>query len=340
MHKEKLLALTKAILSQPTAPFHEHRVKAEIRAHLEKLRFVTLTEDSFGNLIARYSRGNARPKFAFAAHMDHPGWVRPPGAANGMMQFLGGVKEEFLDKCPIQSFGDFGMWNLPAFDLKDDKIYSRACDDLIGCAAIVAMMQELEENSVNGCVLGLFTRAEEVGFVGAIQLAKSNLLPKNIIVISLETSAEKPPAKMGAGPIIRVGDRTSVFEPTITQFLAAIARRSKIPFQRCLMPGGTCEATAYENYGLRTGALCVALANYHNCTSHNQIGREYVSYDDYRKLIDLCAKIATESDPMPNFQKDLRKNLEQNLKNYAAWIPEIVATLKPSGTPKNSPSKK
>ena len=34
--------------------------------------------------------------------------------------------------------------------------------------------------------------------------------------------------------------------------------------QRCLMSGGTCEATAYQLYGYETGGLCIALGNYHN----------------------------------------------------------------------------
>jgi putative aminopeptidase FrvX len=61
-------------------------------------------------------------------------------------------------------------------------------------------------------VYGVFTRAEEVGFIGAIQLAKSKQLLQDVTVVSLETSAELPPAKIGAGPIVRVGDRTSVFD--------------------------------------------------------------------------------------------------------------------------------
>lgn len=319
MHKEKLTRLTRSILSQPTAPFHEERVKAEIRLQLEKLRFVTLQEDTFGNLIARYSRGNARPKFAFSVHMDHPGWVQKPGGAPGEMTFLGGVKKEYLDKGTVQSFGEFGMWNIPAFDVKDDKIYGRACDDLIGCSAMVAMLCDLEENSVNASVIVLFTRAEEVGFIGAILLAKSKFLPKNITVLSVETSAELPPAKMGAGPIIRVGDRSSIFDPEVTLQLSLLAKKNKIVHQRCLMSGGTCEGTAYQNFGIRTGALCVALANYHNCAASTQIVREFVSYSDYVGLIALCVAIVSAPTAPNTFHKDLRRDLEQIVRNYAVY---------------------
>ncbi len=323
MHKEKLISLTRSILSQPTAPFHEERVKGEIRQQLLALRSVTVNEDKFGNLIARYTKGSARPKIAFSVHMDHPGWVQKPGAEPGEMVFLGGVKAELLDRCAIQSFGDFGMWTLPAFDYKDDKIYSRACDNLIGCAAMIAMLSDLEENAVPTSVIVVFTRAEEVGFLGAVYLAKNEILPKNITVISVETSAEVLPAKMGGGPIIRVGDRSTIFDPEVTLQLGLIAKKRQLIHQRCLMPGGTCEGTAYQVFGLRAGAICIALANYHNCSASGQIVREYISFSDFVGLIELSVAIATESVASNTFQKDFRRDLEQNFQSYESYIGEI-----------------
>lgn len=325
MHKEKLIRLTRSILSQPTAPFHEDKVKAEIRVQLEKLRSVTVQEDAFGNLIVRYNHGKSRTRYAFSVHMDHPGWVQKPGAPAGEMTFLGGVKKEYLDKGTVQSFGKFGMWNIPAFDVKDDKIYGRACDDLIGCAAMIAMLSDLEENAVVANVLVFFTRAEEVGFLGAIHLAKSRHVLKNITLLSIETSAEVPPAKMGAGPIVRVGDRSSIFDPEVTLQLTQLARKHKIPHQRCLMSGGTCEGTAYQNFGIRTGALCIALGNYHNCGQSMNIAREYVSLSDMIGLIELCVSLVSEV-PAPNtFHKDMRRDLEQNSRNYEPYyVPEPV----------------
>ena len=60
------------------------------------------------------------------------------------------------------------MWDLPPFEVRDGQIHSRACDDLIGCAEIICVFRELEERGANAHCVGLFTRAEEVGFVGAI----------------------------------------------------------------------------------------------------------------------------------------------------------------------------
>jgi endoglucanase len=292
---------------------------------------VTVRADKHGNLIARYERpgpqgGPAQPRYAFAAHMDHPGWVRVDDQALGpavqfpgerhAMQFLGGVPAAWLQNPSVRGYGSFAMWDLPEFQLADGLIHARACDDLIGCAVIVAMFMDLEESGAYGACLGLFSRAEEVGFVGAMKLASSGLIPDDVTLISIETSAERPPAKIGDGPILRVGDKSSIFDSAATAALGEIAADSHIPIQRCLMPGGTCEATAYQLCGFRSAALCVALGNYHNCGPENRIAPEYVSFSDVRELVRLCARIAVSHAKKNHAVKSLKKRLKTNADKY------------------------
>ena len=73
----------------------------------------------------------------------------------------------------------------------------------------------------------------------------------------------------GEGVIIRVGDKTSIFNSALTYFLTrqaiALAKDDKsFCYQRALMPGGTCEATAFAALGYEATGLCLALDNYHN----------------------------------------------------------------------------
>ena len=304
------LQLAEAIVSQPTAPFHEDAVRAAIARQLAPCKSIHLQEDRFGNLIARYQRGKKPPTLAFAAHMDHPGYVG--------REFLGGVPKAYLrKKAATEKFGSFRRWDLPAFQVKQDRIYSRACDDLIGCACIVAMLRELDRTKRAGAAYGLFTRAEEVGFIGAMQLAKNGALPKNVTVVSLETSSVKGgPVEFGAGPIIRVGDRTSIFDASATALLQDAAKEKEIKCQRALMQGGTCEATAYALYGYRTAALCVALGNYHNCGPNEKIAPEYVSVSDAVGMADLCIAVVQTRvrDPL----RDLRIRLEKRIRSYRA----------------------
>jgi putative aminopeptidase FrvX len=320
MNDDLLLGVVRTILAQPTAPFHEDAVRSEIVQLLAQCPHVTTRLDDFGNVIAQYQRGNRSPRFALAAHMDHPAYVGD--------EFLGGVPESYRDKKPpTRDFGAFAMWDLTACEITDGRIYSRACDDLIGCASIVATFQELERGGAEASVYGLFTRAEEVGFVGAIHLAKAGEIPRDVTVLSLECSSEKGGAcKMGDGAILRVGDRTSIFDSDAMGGLAELAKAAEIPVQRCLMSGGTCEATAYQLYGYRCGAMCVALGNYHNCGPEERIEAEFVSIDDVRGLVRLCVE-AARCIEVPGAANDaLRNRLEKRAGEYAGRFAPGVLT--------------
>ncbi len=324
MHKERLLEIARTILSCPTAPFHEAAVRAAIVDLLRPCPGVTLRQDDFGNLVASYQGPAAQPgpAFALCAHMDHPAWVSPDASATGERTFLGGVPAAYLEKnrARVRSFGPFAMWDLPPIEERDGRIYSRACDDLIGCVAIVAVLERLSAAAAPGAFYGLFTRAEEVGFAGAVEMARSGWFQRNeITVISLETSAERLPARMGDGPIVRVGDKTSVFDHVVTAELLAAAGRAGVTTQRCLMSGGSCEATAFRLYGVRCGAMCVALGNYHNCGPDERIEPEFVALEDVRGLAAVCLELACR--PIDSLDPDavLRQQIENRLSQYLPY---------------------
>jgi endoglucanase len=110
---------------------------------------------------------------------------------------------------------------------------------------------------------------------------------------------------MEQGVILRVGDRTSIFSSEAMRFLGEVAadlksRRKIFRFQRGLMSGGTCEATAYQEFGFQTAAVCVALGNYHNCAEKNRIAAEFVSVADALSMVELLATAAKE---MPQYSE-------------------------------------
>jgi putative aminopeptidase FrvX len=310
MHRDRLLRIVEPLLRCPTAPTFEKAVAEQIGQQLGNYAGIHVEQDQFGNLIAVRS-GSAQPKYAFVAHMDHPGWRLQP-----KKEFLGGLPLELQGKGKVRSFGEFGMWDLPAIRVAEDRLYSRACDDLIGCAAIIGMLTFLEQSQSSASAYGVFTRAEEVGFIGAIELLKSERLDPNLILVSIETSAERPPARMGAGPIIRVGDRVSIFDSDVAVFMAEVAKSRELPYQRCLMDGGTCEATAFQLYGYRSAALSIALGNYHNCTADSQIDTEYIDIKDLEGLVALCTAIVTETRSVAEMRDALRTRLESKLRDF------------------------
>ncbi|MEM7601336.1 MAG: M20/M25/M40 family metallo-hydrolase [Verrucomicrobiota bacterium] len=318
MHHQTFVSLFRKILSTPTAPFHEYHVAALIREYLNEMPHVSVKEDAFGNLIACYRRGRKKPKLAFAAHMDHPGWVK----FKGKQKFLGWVPEERWDTHPVEWFGDFGMWKLNPFELKEGIVHSRVCDDLVGCASILAMFMELESAEVEATVYGLFTRAEEVGFIGSVEMAKDWPLSDSVCFVSLETSAPRGGAEMGKGPAIRAGDRISIFHDATTAELVDAASEEKIPHQRALLDGGACEATAMNLYGVPAAGISVILGNYHNCPPEKGIAEEFISLDDAKNLVKLITATVvrmSERTPGQSSKAKLRKRLEKRVRDHRKY---------------------
>ena len=185
----------------------------------------------------------------------------------------------------------------------------------------MATLEELSSTNATAECYGLFTRAEEVGFAGAIEMARSGWLQaQGVTVISLETSAERPDARIGEGAIVRVGDKTSVFDPAVTAEIMASLPATDLSVQRRLMSGGSCEATAFRLYGVRCGAMCVALGNYHNLGPNGRIEPEFVSVADVEGLYTLCLRLAgLNATRLPNLDDALRAQIEKRLSPYQPY---------------------
>ena len=82
------------------------------------------------------------------------------------------------------------------------------------------------------------------------------------------------------------------------------------------MPGGTCEATAFQLYGYRSAALCVALGNYHNCTPDGRIDAEFIDLGDLEGLVSLCVAIGSAEVTAENARDALRMRLEAQVEEF------------------------
>ncbi len=189
------------------------------------------------------------------------------------------------------------VFDLPDFDLGDGQIRMRAADDLAGCATITAVMAAATEFESPGTVYGLFTRAEEVGLIGALLAAEDSLLPRDTIVVSVETSLALPGAMQGDGPVIRTGDRATTFDNAAEAYL--VNARSKLlsedPDFRCqrqLMGAGGCEASAFSAHGYLVTGMAYPLGAWHNAGQGNTIEAEYISLDDFAGGVLLATEAA------------------------------------------------
>ncbi len=181
----------------------------------------------------------------------------------------------------------------------------------------------------------LFTRAEEIGFIGAIGASRDGFMPRNSRIIALENSRAFADAPIHAGPIVRVGDRVSVFSPELTAAVAKVAetiaggpstptaaqKHSQMPkwkWQRKLMAGGACEASVFCAYGYAATCVCLPLGNYHNManlaevqagthTGQPRVGSEHIGLDDFHNMVDLLLGCATELPATAGFSERLEK---------------------------------
>ena len=227
--------------------------------------------------------------------------------------------------------GDVGRWGFsgkgatPTID--KGILHTPACDDLAAVAVALATLDVLHRRKSMEHVGVLLTRAEEVGFIGAIAACKDRSMPRSSRLICLENSRSYPESPIGAGPIVRVGDRISVFDPRLTNRISLIMgeyakRNPRYKWQRKLMPGGACEATTFSTYGYESTCLCLPLGNYHNMRDVDsvlagkrpaKVGPEYISVDDYHGLIEMLIISITQLDDgnVPDIEKMMEKLMDE-----------------------------
>jgi putative aminopeptidase FrvX len=332
---EELYQAGMALAACPTAPCHEGHVRACLLERLAGLPHLTTRLDEFGNLHAHYEHDSAgRTPFRLVAHLDHPAFVVDRSGTAAALHFAGGVAEghfvgrrivfhrdrdrRALGRATVTAIdfsgeikrvaidgtipaeADFAVWNLPKARCTKRLFLSPACDDLAQAATVLALLRRLALAGAPGSVHALFTRAEEIGFAGAFAALKGAEALGPMPTLSLECSQTRGFARVDAGPIVRVGDRLSVFDSAVTHWIETAFRdlqgvRPGTVWQRLLMGGGACEGSVFHRAGLPTGALCVALNNYHNMGPQGTIRAESISLRDWQGLYDFLFFLATEA---------------------------------------------
>jgi putative aminopeptidase FrvX len=219
-----------------------------------------------------------------------------------------------------------GMWDLPEPLLRGGRVRGRSLDDMAGVAGMLALLERLSRKRARTEAYCLFTRAEEVGFIGAIAAAKARTIPKRCPVIAIETSKELPHARIGDGPILRVGDKMSVFTPAVTAFCERVAKdlvkgRKNFTYQRKLMDGGSCESTVYAAYGYPTTGICLALGNYHNMdTERKRIAPECISLRDWQQMVDWFEAITLAKPGFGDESAPVRTDLGRLFGKYRPFL--------------------
>lgn len=336
VERASLRDATARLLARPTAPYAEDLVALEVARFAAERPGIDCAARAGGNLVLSWpGRARVRRPLAISAHLDHPGFhyagghrasfhggvplaamagadVRFFDAGDGRTTALARVAQARRERSGrvvalLERFrgraarGAPGMWDLPAAELRGRRLAARVCDDLLGAAAVLALLDRAHAERWGRPLVGVLTRAEETGFVGCQALLRERALPAECAVIGLECSPRRATARVGRGPVIRVGDAASVFDPELTHHLQASAARlaeraSGFVFQRALMDGGRCESTAYNLWGVPAAGLCLALGGYHNVVdagpARGSIGPEFVDWHDHEGLLALLLEAA------------------------------------------------
>ena len=226
--------------------------------------------------------------------------------------------------------GAFAVLDLAPWVRRGRKLHAAVCDDLAGMCCALAFIDNLQRDAQPVHVGVLLTRAEEVGFGGMLAAVRHGFLPPQALYINIECSSAAAGAPLGAGPVLRVGDRLTLFDPSINAGLAALAENlvqtdSGFSYQRKLMDGGACEATVLSQEGFTVGAVALPLANYHN-NGPRGVAPEAIHLDDALSLVKLLVEAAVSPGGLAQLGSQAAQSLDKHLEGrYQALVPRLLA---------------
>ena len=328
------LATIERVASAPTAPYHEFRALRAIRRELERNAIQVNEDvyGQVSARVTRGNAKRSLALIAHTDHPAFE--VTEAHGREGRARILGGLYSEFfaasvpvlvcddadgtpfagtLDgytsapdavhnspgHCRIRAAselhaGQFAVMDLTPFAVSGDELQLRAADDLALCAVVVLVLAALRDDTRPHDVHAVFTRGEESGLYGARLVAEDGLLPRDVVVVSLEASRALAHAAPGRGVVVRAGDVYNTFDNDAERFLR-VAREeltaAGIPTQRALLTGGTCESSAFVRLGWSATGVAVPNVNYHNQGEHlRTFTPEIVRLSDLRSAVSLLVE--------------------------------------------------
>jgi putative aminopeptidase FrvX len=347
------LKLFEQLTSVPTAPFQESSVAAvALKWMAKELPKSVKIKKLRGGIVATYAHAPG-PALVLGAHLDHPAFAILSASAKGAKaRLLGGLRPDLLPGAAVEAFAAKPKDNVPLArgvleKTADAELYeirwteppkkggkpafaclaltpmtidapwvqSRSIDDLMGCAISLDVLRRVAGAGLKTNLTVVLHRAEEVGFIGALDLIAEGAIPLEDSFLSIETSKQLPGAQPGEGPVLRVGDKACLFDANLLAVMEQTAdhfRHKGLPSQRLRLTGGTCEATAYLAFGYESAGLAIPLVNYHN-SGDKGVAPEMVRLDDVDNAVRLLVEIA-RAWPQASPRGKMKEKLSARLK--------------------------
>jgi putative aminopeptidase FrvX len=195
---------------------------------------------------------------------EKPGFQWPRGIEAPAVLDAGAHNAEEAAKLGIE-VGDWVTIPKEYRQLLGRRASGRSMDDRVGCAALVAAAWALGPNLGNRDVTFVWSTGEELGLVGATEVAKrlasEGHSPDFVFAVDTFVSSDSPlelprfaHALLGDGFVVRAVDNSNVVPTADVQKVLSIAKRSSIPAQYGVTGGGN-DGSAFVRYGSTDVAL-------------------------------------------------------------------------------------
>lgn len=210
---------------------------------------------------------------------------------------IGATSQEDVEKAgvrvgdPVVPISEFTI-------LSNPKAYmAKACDDRVGCAAVIATLQGLANSRHPNTLFGVASVQEEVGARGA-HTSVEVVNPDVAIIAEVDIAGDVPgikpeesPVKLGGGPSLLVYDRSMIPNIKLRDLVVDTAKRHNIPLQFSAVEGGATDGAVIHLHkeGVPTVVLGVPTRHIH---SHNAIFHR----DDFDHMVSLLTKVVKELD--------------------------------------------
>ncbi|MCZ6834232.1 MAG: M20/M25/M40 family metallo-hydrolase [Planctomycetota bacterium] len=190
--------------------------------------------------------------------------------------------------------GDFVVMHEPFIE-QPEKIVSKALDNRMACFIAIEALRSIAKSKAasakHACeIVVVFTVQEEVGLRGAVASANSVGADVGIgldVTLACDTPGvpeSQRVTKHGDGVGLMIQDSSMIANHELVEDLIAVAKKYRIPFQRCILPRGGQDGAAIQRAGsgAKTAAIVVGTRYIHTVT-------ESLHKKDLQAAIDLLA---------------------------------------------------
>ena len=183
------------------------------------------------------------------------------------------------------------------YDARHDLMFGKAFDNRLGCAAILASLDELGDEALNVDVVGAMASQEEVGTRGAV--VTSATVKPDIAIVFEGCPADDtivPPCEVQTalhkGPMLRHIDARMITNPRYQRFALDLGAELGIPVQESVRTGGSTNGAPIHlsNQGVPVIVIGLPVRYIH---SHYGIA----SYEDFNNAVRLACAILRRLTP-------------------------------------------